>query len=105
MNYAQAMAVLDTREEFTRNMLRHNTEDAIITAIFVIAVVGLIWLTVMDIRHRREMKRWAKEQAEQEIVLHTFGSDHYRPTTTGERQIVNGKVFVKMGPPVEWKGE
>ena len=105
MTYAQALAVLDTREEFTRNMLRHNTEDAIVTAIFVIAVVGLIWLTVMDIRHRREMKRRAKEQMKRDIILHTFGSDHYRPTTTGEKQIVNGKVFVKMGPPVEWKGE
>lgn len=103
MTYAQALAVLDTREEFTRNMLRHNTEDAIVTAIFVIAVVGLIWLTAMDIRYRREMKRRAKEQAEREIVLHSFGSSHYRPTVTGERQIVNGKVFVKMGPPTEWR--
>lgn len=103
MTYAQALAVMETRAEFERRMAMHNTEDAIVTAIFVIAVVGLIWLTVMDIRHRREMKRRAKEQAEREIVLHSFGSDHYRPTVTGERQIVNGKVFVKMGPPTEWR--
>lgn len=103
MTYAQALAVKETRAEFERRMAMHNTEDAIVTAIFVIAVVGLIWLTVMDIRHRREMKRRAKEQAEREIVLHSFGSDHYRPTVTGERQIVNGKVFVKMGPPTEWR--
>ena len=103
MTYAQALAVLDTREEFTRNMLRHNTEDAIVTAIFVIAVVGLIWLTVMDIRHRREMKRMTKEQAERKALLHSFGSDHYRPTTTGETQTVNGKTFVRMGPPTEWR--
>lgn len=103
MTYAQALAVVETRAEFERRMAMHNTEDAIVTAIFVIAVVGLIWLTVMDIRHRLEMKRLAKEQAERKALLHSFGSDHYRPTTTGERQIVNGKVFVKMGPPTEWR--
>lgn len=103
MTYAQALAVVETRAEFERRMAMHNTEDAIVTAIFVIAVVGLIWLAWQDIRHRREMKRRAKEQAKREIVLHSFGSDHYRPTVTGERQIVNGKVFVKMGPPTEWR--
>lgn len=99
MTYAQALAVVETRAEFEKRMAMHNTEDAIVTAIFVIAVAGLIWLTVMDIRHRREMKRRAKEQTEREIVLHSFGSDHYQPTVTGDRQIINGVEFVRMGPP------
>lgn len=103
MTYAQALAVAETRAEFEKRMAMHNTMDTVAHIILVVSVAALVWLAWQEIKHRREMNRMAKEQAEREIVLHSFGSSHYRPTTTGEKQIVNGKVFVKMGPPTEWR--
>lgn len=103
MTYAQALAVVETRAEFEKRMAMHNTMDTVAHIILVVSVAALVWLAWQEIKHRREMKRMAKEQAERKALLHSFGSDHYRPTTTGEKQIVNGKVFVKMGPPVEWR--
>ena len=103
MTYAQALAVVETRAEFEKRMAMHNTMDTVAHIILVVSVAALVWLAWEEIKHRREMKRMAKEQAERKALLHSFGSDHYRPTTTGEKQIVNGKVFVKMGPPTEWR--
>ena len=103
MTYAQALAVVETRAEFEKRMAMHNTMDTVAHVILVVSVAALVWLAWQEIKHRREMKRMAKEQAERKALLHSFGSDHYRPTTTGEKQIVNGKVFVKMGPPTEWR--
>ena len=103
MTYAQALAVVETRAEFEKRMAMHNTMDTVAHIILVVSVAALVWLAWEEIKHRREIKRMAKEQAERKALLHSFGSDHYRPTTTGEKQIVNGKVFVKMGPPTEWR--
>lgn len=103
MTYAQALAVVETRAEFEKRMAMHNTIDTVAHIILVVSVAALVWLAWQEIKHRREMKRMAKEQAERKALLHSFGSDHYRPTTTGETQTVNGKTFFKMGPPTEWR--
>ena len=103
MTYAQALAVVETRAEFEKRMAMHNTMDTVAHVILVVSVAALVWLAWQEIKHRREMKRMAKEQAERKALLHSFGSDHYRPTTTGETQTVNGKTFVRMGPPTEWR--
>ena len=103
MTYAQAMAVAETRKDLPRQVLSLDTFEIVSAVVLAVAVVAIVWLVWIDIRHSLEMKRRAKEQTERDIILHSFGSNHYRPTTTGEKQIVNGKVFVKMGPPTEWR--
>lgn len=103
MTYAEAMAVAETRKDLPRQILSMDTFEIVSAVVLGMAVVAIVWLVWIDIRHSREMKRRAKEQAEREIILHSFGSDHYQPTVTGDRQIVNGVEFVRMGPPTEWR--
>ena len=79
MTYAQALAVVETRAEFEKRMAMHNTMDTVAHIILVVSVAALVWLTWQEIKHRREMKRMAKERAERKALLHSFGSDHYRP--------------------------
>ena len=103
MTYEEALAVAGTRAEFERRMAIHNTMDTVAHIILVVSVAALVWLAWQEIRHRKELKRLTQERAQQEQTLHSFGSNHYLPTVTGDRQIVNGVEFVRMGPPTEWR--
>lgn len=97
MTYAEALAVAETRKDLPRQILSIDTFEIVSTVVLCAALIAIAWLVWQEIKFRREVK--AEAEQEREIILHSFGSDHYRPTVTGDRQIVNGVEFVRMGPP------
>jgi len=96
MTYQEALEVAGTRAEFERMMLGYDIVGTVLVTLFLIGLGVFILLLI------REARRPPDPGHEDEpITLHTFGSDHYRPTITGEVEESHGTVWVKMGPPEE----
>lgn len=95
MTYREALEVAGTRAEYERMMLGFDIVGTVLVSLFLIGLGVFIFLLI------REARRPPDPGHDEPIVLHTFGSDHYRPTITGEVEESHGTVWVKMGPPEE----
>lgn len=95
MTYREALKVAGTRAEFEQMMLGYDIVGTVLVSLFLIGLGVFIMLLI------REARRPPDPGHDEPIVLHTFGSDHYRPTITGEVEESHGTVWVRMGPPEE----
>ena len=95
MTYQEALEVAGTRAEFERMMLGYDIVGIALAVLFLLGLGMFCWLLI------RETRRPPDPGHDEPIMLHSFGSDHYRPTITGEVEESHGTVWVKMGPPEE----
>lgn len=96
MSYQEALKVAGTRADFNRMMLGFDIVGTVLVSLFLIGLGVFICLLIREARRPPDGGR-----EDEPITLHSFGSDHYRPTITGEVEESHGTVWVRMGPPEE----
>lgn len=96
MTYREALEVAGTRAEFERMMLGYDIVGIALVSLFLIGLGVFIFLLIREARRQQD-----QGHEDEPIMLHSFGSDHYRPTITGEVEESHGTVWVRMGPPEE----
>lgn len=96
MTYREALEVAGTRAEFEKMMLGFDIVGTVLVTLFLIGLGVFIVLLITEARRPPE-----PVHEDEPITLHTFGSEHYRPTITGEVEESHGTVWVRMGPPEE----